>query len=152
MAIAKNTLMVMITMTKIFKGWRWRKSSRWRWQKIFLRWRWRWQKNFFTVTVTVTKKIFYGDGDGDENFCSRWRWRWKKHDYTFFFTGAGYVSPLVPGYFSKNKITHVSISIFGFEWCKVKTWVTCYLDKIDSIWKCSNLHVLIFILFSKICI
>ena len=26
-----------------------------------------------------------GDGDGE-----------KKHDYTVFFTGAGYVSPLVP--------------------------------------------------------
>ena len=41
------------------------------------------------MTVTVTKKSFYGYGDGDGE---------KKHDYTVFFTGAGYVSPLVPDY------------------------------------------------------
>ena len=39
--------------------------------------------------MTVTKKSFYGYGDGDGE---------KKHDYTVFFTGAGYVSPLVPEY------------------------------------------------------
>ena len=42
-----------------------------------------------TVTVTVIRIFVPGDGDGDGE---------KKHDYTVFFTGAGYVSPLVPGY------------------------------------------------------
>ena len=53
------------------------------------------------------------------------------------------------GYVSKNKITHVSISIFGFEKCKVITRVTCCLDKIESIWKFSNLHVLIILFLAK---
>ena len=42
-------------------------------------------KKFFTVTVTVMRIFVPGDGDGE-----------KKHDYTVPFTGAGYVSPLVP--------------------------------------------------------
>ena len=37
------------------------------------------------MTVTVMRIFVPGDGDGE-----------KKHDYTVFFTGAGYVSPLVP--------------------------------------------------------
>ena len=48
-------------------------------------------KNFFTVTVTVTVMRIFVPGDGE-----------KKHDYTVFFTGAGYVSPLVPENESKS--------------------------------------------------
>ena len=54
------------------------------------------------MTVTVTKKSFYGYGDGDGE---------KNHDYTVFFTGAGYVSPLVPGFFSVLE----NGNFFGFE-------------------------------------
>ena len=52
-------------------------------------------KIFFTVTVTVTvMRIFVpGDGDGE-----------KKHDYTVFFTGAGYVSPLVHDNIAKKRV------------------------------------------------
>ena len=42
--------------------------------------------------MTVMRIFVPGDGDGE-----------KKHDYTVFFTGAGYVSPLVPGF--RDQIT-----------------------------------------------
>ena len=45
-----------------------------------------------------------GDGDGDGE---------KKHDYTVFFTGAGYVSPLVPEFL----VQKYSIKKFEFFNC-----------------------------------
>lgn len=45
------------------------------------------------MTATVTEKYFSGDGD-------------KKQDYIcFFFHRVGYVSPLVPEYNIKNKLS-----------------------------------------------
>ena len=59
-AIAKNTLMVMIKMTKIFSVFYGYGDGDG-------------DKKFFTVTVTVTvtKKNFYGYGDGDKKIFLR---------------------------------------------------------------------------------